>query len=285
MAVAVEQPKTYDADGLAIDKTETSTAVLEPEQEQTTKVDETETQPDETTKVEGSTSETTTEEKTVEDQEKKDETHDVRRMKKFMREAAMAKAELAAYKEAKEAFKPQPQNLPPDRSQFKTDAEYLAAAVQFEVKKQLPILQQQTQPVQASVDEVKKTFPDYDEVMLDAESVTIPDVTVNAVLGSPIRDHLRYYLVKHPEKAEGLYKMSPERALAEIGKIEAHLETVITPKKETVRVSSARAPITPVKLQGSTGKVDENKLSDQDWFRLEQKRQMEKNKKRILLKG
>ena len=111
----------------------------------------------------------------------------------------------------------------------------------------------------------------------------IPDSVVPTVTQSPVFEHLRYYLTKHPDEAKALYTMSPARAAATVGKIEAKIESEIDntkAKPAEVKVSKAPAPITPIKVQGSSGKIDENKLSDQDWFKLERQRTMDKNKKR-----
>ena len=134
------------------------------------------------------------------------------------------------------------------------------------------------------MEDVKKQYADYDEVMEEADEVTIPDAVVPTVTQSPVFEHLKYYLTKHADEAKALYSMAPARAAAAIGKIEAKIEAELSAKKtpETVKVSKAPAPITPVKVQGASGKIDENKLSDSEWFQLERQRTMERNKKRFV---
>lgn len=219
-----------------------------------------------------------------EELKKAKENHDTRRMEKFYKRAIIAETK-AQMLEAQLAQKPVTQEQPPQRSQFQNDASYLQAAVQFEVKKQIPILQQHVQqPVnEANLDEVKKIYPDYDDVMLDADSVQIPDEAYKAAAQSPYRQHVAYYFAKNPEKAAALYKMSPARASAEIGKIEASIEAKIAASKTpaSVPVSKAKPPISPVKTQGSTGKIDENRLSDAEWFKLDMQRRIEKSRKRL----
>jgi hypothetical protein len=262
-----------------MDQDTNTTVVDEPVKEELTEQSSEQTNPEDVKE------ETSTEAKAeTEDQSEKksteEETHDVRRMKKFINRAVAAETELQALK-AQLNKQPVQVQQAPAREQFKSDGEYLAAAVQFEVQKQIPILQQSLQQdTKTSVEDVKKVYKDYDEVMEDAASVTIPDHTVKAVTQSPLFEHLKYYLTKNPEKAQSLWKMAPERAIAEIGKMEAHIESTLTPSKK-VEVSKAKTPISPVKTTGSSGKVDVNKLSDRDWFKLEQQNKMAKLKTRF----
>ena len=208
----------------------------------------------------------------------KKEAHVVRRLYKFMERAAKAEAELAAIK-GQTTAKPA---VEPLRANFANESDYVNALVDHKIAQKLPTIQQTPTPA-ISVDEVKKQYADYDDVMEDADEVTIPDSVVPTVTQSPVFEHLRYYLTKHPDEAKALYTMSPARAAATVGKIEAKIESEIDntkAKPAEVKVSKAPAPITPIKVQGSSGKIDENKLSDQDWFKLERQRTMDKNKKR-----
>jgi hypothetical protein len=233
-----------------------------------------------TPETEVKTEATAPEEKATDQAEEKPkrEAHVVRRLYKYMERAAKAEQELAAIK-AKTVTAP----VEPQRVNFANDSDYVNAVVDHKIAQKLPQVQQVQTPT-TSVEEVKKAYADYDEVMEDAEDVTIPDNVVPTVTQSPVFEHLRYYLTKHPDEAKALYTMSPARAAAAVGKIEAKIEGELdgTKAKPEVKVSKAPAPITPLKVQGASGKVDENKLSDQEWFRLERQRTMERNKKRFV---
>jgi hypothetical protein len=220
------------------------------------------------------------------EQEIEKETHDIRRMKKFMRRAAEAEAK---YEALQAQLQPQtPVDNTPKREQYPDDQSYLAAMVQHEVSKVVPVLHQQIQQAQiaeqakASIAEVRRLHEDYDTVMEDANSIAIPPAAAEALRSSPMLEHLRYHLATHPEVIDRLYNLPPVRVASEIGKLEAEIERGLTTAKAPVerKVSNARPPITPVKLQGDSGKVDESKLSDQEWFKRDMARRINATKGR-----
>jgi hypothetical protein len=271
MSVESETTTTEEKKPVVEDVKETTVAETTPETKES-ETTETEAKP-------GDEEKTTEEAAEAEKPEEKKETHLVRRLYKFMDKAAKAEAELNALKAQMGQQQPVQQQAP-DRKQFANDADYLSAAVKFEVARQMP-LQMQAPTAKASVEDVKKAYTDYAEVMEEADQVTIPDTVVPTVTQSPVFEHLRYYLTKHPDEAKALYQMPTVRAQAAIGKIEAKIEQDIESKaKPVVQTSKARPPITPVKLSGSTGKIDPDKLSDAEWFRVEKQRQLDKSRKR-----
>jgi hypothetical protein len=172
----------------------------------------------------------------------------------------------------------QPQDLTPKREQFADDAAYLSAMIQHEVKKAMPV-QQQPQPPVVNVDEVRKTFDDYDEVMEDADNVSIPRAAADAVIASPLSGHLQYYLTKNPDKANALFSMSPIAAIREVGRIEAIIESDIEAKKkqQPKPITKAKPPIEPVERSGDSGKIDPSKLSDKEWMKMEQAKLIKRN--------
>lgn len=236
-------------------------------------VDNAETIPAEPT----ATTESTTEEL---DKAEKQENHDIRRMKKFIQRAAVAEAEAAALRAQLQGGGQQAQAPGLSREQFESEGAYLSAVVQQEVAKAVPALQQQLQQQaqlaksKEAITEIRKTYADYDETMQDALDIPVTPALTEALLASPMIEHLKYYLAKNPDKVEALSNMTPMRVAAEVGRLEAQLENQSKPAPKLV--SKAKAPITPVKVQGASGRVDESKLSDQEWFKLDLQRRMKK---------
>ena len=215
------------------------------------------------------------------DKAEKQENHDIRRMKKFMQRAAVAEAEATALRaqlQSQGSSQTQTQGL--SRDQFGSEEAYLSAVVQQEVAKAVPALTQQLQQQaqlsksKEAVAEIRKLHDDYDVTMEDALDIPVTPALTEALLASPMIEHLKYYLAKNPDKVEALSQMTPMRVAAEVGRLEAQLENQSKPAQRPV--SKAKAPITPVKVQGASGRVDESKLSDQDWFKLDLQRRMKK---------
>ena len=214
------------------------------------------------------------------DKAEKQENHDIRRMKKFIQRAAVAEAEANALRAQLQGQSQQTQTQGLSRDQFGSEEAYLSAVVQQEVAKAVPALTQQLQQQaqlaksKEAVAEIRKVHDDYDDVMQDALDIPVTPALTEALLASPMIEHLKYYLAKNPDKVEALSQMTPMRVAAEVGRLEAQLENQSKPAQRPV--SKAKAPITPVKVQGASGRVDESKLSDQDWFKLDLQRRMKK---------
>ena len=239
-------------------------------------------------KVDQETTETTpeaeSEEKVQTEAEAKEEkkNHEERRLEKFMQRAAKAEAErdLALRQLREKNPEPVKVETAPARNQFPNEQAYLEAAVQYEVRKQLP--RTQSEPIKGTTDEeARKRYEDFDEVLSSdaAYPVTIPDQAVRAVTNSPLFNDLRYYFTKNPDEAKALYSIQdPDRLIAAVGKIEAKVERLIEEKGKPAKTTTAPRPIKPVTLVG-TSRLDEGKLSDSEWFALERKRQIDKTRK------
>jgi hypothetical protein len=123
-------------------------------------------------------------------------------------------------------------------------------------------------------DVLRKKHEDFDEAI--AAPVFTP--TMRAVLlNSEQGPSVAYYLGK-PENAKiagRIASLPPELQPYEIGK----LETQLALAQKTRRVPGAPSPINPIGATGEASRIDESKLSDDDWYRLEQKRKIEKLKK------
>jgi chemotaxis protein histidine kinase CheA len=184
-----------------------------------------------------------------------------------------------------QASQPAPQPNKPDRSQFQDDASFVEALTDWKVAVKVPeLVAQQVQKNTASATETefmarektyKATVTDYDDVIADAADVPISQPVAEAILSSENGPGLRYYLATHQEELSKLNGLTPTLAGIHLGRIEAKLQPETAEKK---KVSQASPPISPVKISGASGRVDEAKLSDNDWFKLERKRMLAKNK-------
>lgn len=105
----------------------------------------------------------------------------------------------------------------------------------------------------ARVDAAKSEIPDWDEVMQEAaEEPTAPE-TFRFCLQSEVGPKIAYHLAKNPDVHDRLNSLSPERRLAELGKIEDRLMT----SKEaapTKKVTKA-----PEKMSNVKGTADSQK--------------------------
>ena len=180
----------------------------------------------------------------------------------------------------------QPATQPkPDRSQFPDDASFIEALTDYKVATRVPeIVAQHVKQTTASVAEqqfttreaqYKAQVADYDDVIADAADVPISQPVAEAILSSDNGPAIRYYLATHQDEVGKLNGLSPTLAGIQLGKIEARLTAETNGDR---KVSQAKPPITPVKIAGASGRVDESKLSDQDWFRLERKRMLARKK-------
>lgn len=126
----------------------------------------------------------------------------------------------------------------------------------------------------ANAEKVRSVYEDFDEVVEQPVfSPTMRDVLLNSDEGPMVS-----YFLGRPENQAITDKIRalPERLqVYELGKLEAKLLLAQKTKKPT----GAPAPISPV---GATGghTIDESKLTDDEWFKLEKERQYEKIKKK-----
>lgn len=92
----------------------------------------------------------------------------------------------------------------------------------------------------ARVDKAKELVPDYLEV-LDGADMVVPPHIAGYMQESEMIAELGYHFAKNPETLEKLSKLSPARALVEIGKIESKL-VPFGEKSETSKKTSTTAP-------------------------------------------
>lgn len=180
----------------------------------------------------------------------------------------------------------QPPVVKPERSQFATDEQYNEALIDYKVEQRIPQVQKRIESgsietqFKAKEEALRNEVEDYDDVI--ADRIEFPhQSTIDAIVTSDYGPRIRYYLGTHPEETEALLSMNAASASRQIGKIEAKIEAELQTKKGASAgkpVSQAKPPIRPVKTSGSTAKIDESKISNAEWFKLEQQRRREKFK-------
>ena len=94
---------------------------------------------------------------------------------------------------------------------------------------------------------VRRSLPDYDEVVGLSEVVIAPHIT-DTILESDRGPEVAYYLAQHPDMAEAINAMSPIAAARAIGRIEASLPELPV---AAAKISKAPAPIKPVSASSS----------------------------------
>lgn len=113
--------------------------------------------------------------------------------------------------------------------------------------------------------EREKTFQsatkDYEETVMpfvDDELQSFSQQARMAIVESEVGPNLLHHLATHLEEAERIAGLSPNRQIAELGKLE---EKISAPPKKT---TSAPAPITPVN-GGKTASKDISKMSQEEY--------------------
>jgi hypothetical protein len=182
----------------------------------------------------------------------------------------------------------QPQNTPPTREQYGSDAEYIDALTDWKLNNALPTVIQRVTEAQTrevaerrfneQVSEVSKKYPDWDEVLEATESVMMPTTHLEIIQQSSVAPEVVYALGKNPALAEKISRMTPITAAREIGRIEASITAQSKPGNGGAvpkPASGAPAPITPV--PGGTVKpeksVDEMSMAEyREWRKQMQKK-------------
>ena len=125
---------------------------------------------------------------------------------------------------------------------------------------------------QEDVAKLQDTYGDINEVIYQFPST--PTI-VDTIYRAKNKALLAYYLGKNPNVAETICKLPSQSQIYELAQLEVKLVNAQRTKKPT----GAPKPISPV---GATGgnTIDESKLSDEEWFKLEKQREYEKIKKK-----
>jgi hypothetical protein len=123
-------------------------------------------------------------------------------------------------------------------------------------------------------DKARAEFEDFDE----AVSQTPYTETMKVALWK--NEHgpeLAYHIATHPKDGERIRNLAPDEQLIELGR----LETKLLLAKQTKKVSEAPKPISPVGMGGGGKQKDPSEMSDDEWFKWNEKQEYEKLKKKL----
>lgn len=123
-------------------------------------------------------------------------------------------------------------------------------------------------------EKAKKARAEYDDFDDVINQPIFTDTMKEVLLSSEHGPDFTYFIAKDSALANRIARMPAGRQAYELGK----LETEYLIAKKTKKVTSAPEPITPIGATGSPSKIDESTLSDDEWFKREQKRRLDKLK-------
>jgi len=166
----------------------------------------------------------------------------------------------------KEVEKPTAEDKEPQREAFKTDAEYWDAKIDWKAaqavkKDRAARAEEQKAEAQRQLDDARgkrnqefaKTVSDWEETAeaLQAAFPTAPPGHIQAyIFESEQSAAMMYYFGKHPEEYGRILELSPVKAIAAIGKLEAKLDVIpdvdTSQKGKSIPISRAPAPITSI---------------------------------------
>ncbi len=185
--------------------------------------------------------------------------------------AEKAERELEELRKGKSGPASEKDSKEPKAEDFKTVGEYAEALAEYKVEKKFAERDaqrakeaQETAMKQAQeahfkrVEATAKEIPDYAEV-IEASDIDLPPHMAVYVAESPLGPKLGYHFAKHPEDFDRISKLSPIRAIAELGKLEDRIEKPKAKEKEPdadAAVSRAPSPIKP--LEGSSAAVQKD---------------------------
>lgn len=171
-------------------------------------------------------------------------------------------------------------NGPPNPDDFKTVAEYTDALTDYKLEKKLAEYRQneaaRTQQEAAAkmfnahqerLAKAMKEIPDFEEIT--SIDVNLPPHISQHIVESEVGPLLGYHLAKYPEERDRIFKLSPVRAVAELGKLEMKLEKPAKveadkPDSRVTNISKAPTPITPLDGKSTPVQKDPAKMSFQE---------------------
>lgn len=124
------------------------------------------------------------------------------------------------------------------------------------------------------IEEAKEKYDDFEQVAQN-RNLPVTSEMASAIVTSEIGPDILYHLGSNPKEADRIARLSPVAQVKEIGKLEAKL----TAEPPTKKVSSAPAPITPVKANGQSRSFDTTdprsiaSMSDSEWIEADRARQ------------
>lgn len=199
------------------------------------------------------------------------------------RKLAEKRADAAERKiaELEEKSRPAPvEAKEPKQEDFKTVQEYIEALADYKVDKKLEkdrVEREKAKQIEDAnrvrtqfadrLQKAMKDHPDFEEVTSKAD-IDIPSHITQHILESDVGPLIGLYLARPENRKETdrILKLSPIRAIAELGKLEDRLEKK-APAKETqdsAPVSKAPAPITPIEGKETPVQKDKSKMTFQE---------------------
>lgn len=168
----------------------------------------------------------------------------------------------------------------PTREMFEHDDQYFEALSDYKVEQRLQereVLHEQKRMVDSyntRAQEFAKERPDFFDIINDASDLIISPETAFIIQKSEVGPKLALHLAENPDVADKLNRLDATSRVYELGKIEARLTTQPKAKAEVKRVSSAPAPLSPVKGSAPAAGKDlyDPGLTTAEWIALRSKR-------------
>lgn len=208
------------------------------------------------------------------------------REREYWRRVALEKSEAKPATEKPAAQEVAIPSLParPKLQDFETTEAYEDALVDWklevrekrqEAEKATQERQRAQEAFQKEADKIRAEYDDFDDVI--ARPV-FSDPMKEAILASKMGPMLAYHLGRPENQAlsDAIRMLSPSAQILEIGKIEANL----TLAQKTRKPTDAVKPINPVGGAGVGSVLDESKMSDDDWYKLQKQKRLEALKKK-----
>jgi uncharacterized small protein (DUF1192 family) len=193
-----------------------------------------------------------------------------KRFAKLTTELRGLKAQLAEKQSTREAT-PAPatpaavNDQPPKSEDFTDYDQYTRALTRYELKqarseeRAAEATKTNSDKWQERVKETKKTAPDFDDVMSDAD-VPISNVMQQMMLESEIGPRMVYELAKNPAEAKRIAQLSPIAAVKELTKLEAKLTAAAAPA--TPATAPKVLPKPPALVGNASTPTASNDLND-----------------------
>lgn len=195
--------------------------------------------------------------------------------------AEKAERELAELRAGKSGPASEKDSKEPQQEDFKTVGEWAKAYAKYEVDREFKARDAQRDQEQreqavakaqaelnGAIGKVAKEIPDYEDVVNASEIDMPPHITVYLATNGETGVRLGYHLAKHPDEYDRIAKLSPIRAIAELGKLEDRItkpkEKAKEPDPEVQAVSRAPSPITPLEGNSAVVQKDPAKMTIQE---------------------
>jgi hypothetical protein len=139
------------------------------------------------------------------------------------------------------------------------------------------------------IQKAKAEIEDFDEVLSQADQIVPPHIQ-QLIVESDDGPRVAYHFARNPKELERVARLSPVRALAEIGKIEASFSGKVVTMTESptvatekpANVSKAPKPIEPISGSEAGNQKDPSQMSTKEYLayaREQRKRQSEQPRK------